>query len=157
MPIHSVRTYTNTDNTPRTKTPQGRYIYRNTSAEGIGPTTQAKHWAGGPGWRSGAAERIPLRTTCHHNHIGRESKQQCHPKESTPGEPSEETARRRRVRARSVDVVVHGAPPNRPATHEADSEEGHINGTSAGRGALTEAVAAPRLAGRGALTQVIKH
>ena len=55
MPIHSVRAYTNTDNTSRTKTPQGRYIYRNTSAEGIGPTTQAKHWAGGPGWRSGAA------------------------------------------------------------------------------------------------------
>ena len=75
-------------------------------------------------------ERIPLRTTCITTILEGESKQQCHPKESTPGEPSEETARRRRVRARSVDIVVHGARLNRPATHEADTEEGHINGTN---------------------------
>ena len=119
MPIHSVRAYTNTDNTPRTENPTGKVHLPKHRRGRNRPNDTSKTLGGRAGLaeRSSTAprrqqqnlkkeqkgtERIPLRTTCHHNHIGRESKQQCHPKESTPGEPSEETARRRRVRARSL-------------------------------------------------------
>ena len=62
------------------------------------------------------------------------------------GEPPEETPRRRRVGTGGIDVVVHGRAAHAPPTHEANAEEGDIDGAGAARGTLPQAMAAPGLA-----------
>ena len=65
-----------------------------------------------------------------------------------PGEPAEETPRRRRIWACSVDVVMYSGAPHTPASHIADAKEGDVDRPSATRGALTQAVATPGLTSR---------
>ena len=65
------------------------------------------------------------------------------PKGSGGEQPSEEAAAGSGVRARGVDIVVHGLAVNRPSATPAEPVEGDAMRSAAASGTLAQAMARP--------------
>ena len=101
-----------------------------------------------PAFSGATSDHTPV--VCRNKHMRCLS---CHPKASSAHggrqQPAEESISSHVGRARRVDVVMHDAAVNGPATAPADAIEGDANSRGGARSALAQRVPTPRLAGWG--------